>query len=246
MEQWNTERARTHDAPTGRCVGEGHARIDVQSAMLDPHGGAGAELRGHVPPHPRGVVIVLHGGAETGRTPVSWWGLAVLRMVPFAKAMVRRGGDDLAVVRLKYRVRGWNGTRQDPVQDAMWALERARCVFPGRPIALVGHSMGGRVAIHLANQPDVSAVAALAPWIVGDISSPHPETPVLLMHGTHDRMTDPHRTETLAARYEHDGADVTHVRVEGETHPMLRHASRWHDTVATFVTDALLGRGRVD
>ena len=40
-----------------------------------------------------------------------------------------------------------------------------RMAYPGVPIALVGHSMGGRVALHLAGEADVVVVAALAPWI---------------------------------------------------------------------------------
>ncbi len=240
MAQRNSHENRLRHVTGGCPATSGHADVDVPSALLDPDGGAGAELRGHVPDDPSGVVLVLHGGAEDSRAPVTWWRLAVLRMAPFAKAITRRSGDDLAVVRLKYRVRGWNGSRQDPLQDTMWALERIRCVFPGRPIALVGHSMGGRVALHLASQPGVAAVAALAPWIEGDASPPRPGTPVLLMHGTRDRMTDPRRTEVIAHQYASDGVAVEHVPVEGETHAMLHHPSQWHDAVATFVTDALV------
>ena len=240
MEERNTDHGGQRESPTAHdSRPDPTPHPDVAAALLDPEGGAGAELRGHVPEDPRGVVLILHGGAEDSRMPVRWWSLAVLRMLPFATVISRRAGDDLAVVRLKYRVRGWNGIRQDPVQDARWALERIRCVLPGRPIALVGHSMGGRVALHLANQPDVVAIAALAPWIVGDVASPRPGTRILLMHGTRDRMTDPRRTEVIAERYSREGADVTHVAVDGETHAMLHHPGRWHDDVATFVTDAL-------
>ena len=49
-----------------------HRGTDRRSALLTPHGGAGAELRGHVPPDPVGVVLILHGGAEVGRMPVAW------------------------------------------------------------------------------------------------------------------------------------------------------------------------------
>lgn len=232
---------RRREAPSHDHAGADPAQRDLSGALLDPEGGAGAELRGHVPDRPRGVVLVLHGGAENSRVPVAWWRLAVLRMAPFATAISRRSGDDLAVLRLKYRVRGWNGTRQDPLHDATWALERIRRVLPGRPIALVGHSMGGRVALNLASRPGVAAVAALAPWIEGDGPSPRPGTQVLLMHGSRDRMTDPRRTALIAQRYASDGIEVSHVSVAGETHAMLHRPSQWHDTVATFVTDALVG-----
>ena len=213
-------------------------------SLLDPEGGAGAELRGQVPADAAGVVLVLHGGAETSRAPVAWWRLAVLRMAPFASTITRRAGDDLVVLRLKNRVRGWNGTRQDPVQDARWALDRIRRALPGVPVVVVGHSMGGRVALHLSAEPDVVGVAALAPWVESDVRQPRRGVAVLLMHGSDDHVTDPRRTEVLARRYADTGVDLRYVTVEGGTHTMLKHAALWHDTVADFVTDVLLGPGR--
>ena len=211
----------------------------AEHPLLSPHGGNGAELRGHVPGDPRGVVLLIHGGAETGTSRVSWRGLAVLRMSPFAVTIRRRSGDDVAVLRLKNRVRGWNGPAQDPLRDARWALDRVRGTLPGIPIVLVGHSMGGRVVLRLADEPDVAGVAALAPWIAGDAREPRPGIPTLLMHGSGDRITDPARTAALAKRWSTAGADVRHVVVAGGDHPMLRQASRWHDTVADLVSEAL-------
>lgn len=150
----------------------------------------------------------------------------------------------MAVLRLKNRVRGWNGPAEDPLRDARWALGRIREVHPGIPIALVGHSMGGRVVLRLADEPDVAGVAALAPWIARDAREPRPGIPALLMHGSRDRITDPARTATLASRYAAAGVDVRHDVVEGGDHAMLRHAARWQDTVAQFVSEALAAPGR--
>lgn len=217
---------------------------DPRSALLAPEGGAGAELRGHVPLHPRGVALVLHGGAATSLVPMTWWKLAVLRMAPFAAAIERRAGDALVVVRLKNRVRGWNGTRRDPLHDARWALDRIRHVLPGVPVVVVGHSMGGRVALQLSSEPDVVGVAALAPWVEYDTHQPPPGVAVLLAHGSRDRVTDPRRTDVLAKRYTSDGVDLRYLQVERGTHSMLRSAQVWHETVAEFVTDVLLAPGR--
>ena len=214
------------------------------AALLAPEGGAGAELRGHVPRHPDGVALVLHGGAAASSTPMTWGRLAVLRMAPFATAIERRAGDRLAVVRLKDRVRGWNGTRQDPLQDARWALDRIRHVLPGRPVVLVGHSMGGRVALQLSGEAGVVGVAALAPWVEYDTRQPPPGVAVLLAHGSHDRITDPRRTDVLAKRYTHSGVDLRYVEVPRGTHSMLPGARVWHEAVADFVTDVLLASGR--
>ena len=216
---------------------------DLERTILDPAGGDGAELRGTVPADPQAVVLVLHGGAETGRAPVTWWRLATLRMLPFATAVEHAAGDRVAVLRLKNRVRGWNGDRQDPVHDACWALDRIHKVLPGVPVILVGHSMGGRVALHLASEPGVAAVAALAPWVTGDLRRPRADTPVLLVHGADDRMTDPRRTAVLAHRWLADGVDVRHVEVPGEKHAMLHRAHYWHRTVADFVTSLLQAPG---
>ncbi len=218
------------------------ARRDAEEVLLGGDGGGGAELRGSVPPDAEAVVVVLHGGAERGRAPVAWWRLPVLRMVPFARAVEKRSDGRLAVLRLKNRVRGWNGTAGDPVVDARWALDRVRRALPGVPIALVGHSMGGRVALHLAADPDVAAIVALAPWVENDVRQPPPGTPVLLMHGTRDRITDPRRTQVTAGWFAEAGVAVRHVRVEGESHAMLRHAREWHEMVAHFLVGTLLGR----
>ncbi len=215
-----------------------------REALLATEGGAGAELRGHVPQHPEGVVLVLHGGAQASRAPVAWWRMAVLRMAPFASTIVRRAGDDLAVLRLKNRVRGWNGSRQDPVHDARWALDRIRRTLPGLPVVVVGHSMGGRVALQLSGEADVVGVAALAPWVESDVRQPPPGVAVLLVHGSRDRITDPRRTDVLARRYTSSGVDLRYVKVEGGTHSMLKDAALWHDTVADFVTDVLVDPDR--
>ena len=165
-------------------------------------------------------------------------------MVPFALAIGRRAGDRLAVLRLKNRVRGWNGAGQDPVVDARWALGRVRQALPGLPVVLVGHSMGGRVALELSGAPDVVGIAALAPWVEGTTPRPPVGTPVLLMHGTRDRITSPRRTEVLAERFAQNGIRVSHVRVEGGDHAMLRQAQLWHDSVADFVSRVPLDPGR--
>lgn len=215
--------------------------------LLSPEGGNGAELRGHVPDDPRGVVIIVHGGAETGTSRVRWSGLAVLRMVPFALAVTRRArrsGDDLAVLRLKNRIRGWNGAAQDPLIDARWALDRIRHTLPGIPVVLVGHSMGGRVVLRLSDEPAVAGIVALAPWISGDARHPRTGTAVLLVHGTKDRITDPRRTAALAKRFAAAGVDVRHAPIDGGDHPMLRQANRWHDLVADFVSEVLHSPGR--
>ena len=56
------------------------------------------------------------------------------------------------------RVRGWNGAQRSPVADVEQALDELAARFPGVPIALVGHSMGGRAAMYAAGHEGVRAV----------------------------------------------------------------------------------------
>lgn len=173
---------------------------------------------------------------------MSWLKGPVVRMRPFAKAIERRADGRIAVVRLRNRHFGWNGDERTPLIDARWALDEIRGRYAGRPIALIGHSMGGRVITHLANEPDVTTVVGLAPWLTGsDPDFGQPGLRVLLMHGLDDRVTDPRRTEALSRRLRAQGADVTWRPVEGEGHAMLRHPLTWHREVAEFVTHSLLG-----
>ena len=160
-------------------------------------------------------------------------------------ALQHRGDPLEARAGVKNRIRGWNGAAQDPLVDARSAaLDRVRRALPGIPVVLVGHSMGGRVVLRLSDEPDVAGVAALAPWIAGDARLPRSGTPVLLLHGTKDRITDPRRTAALARRFAVAGVDVRHVPIDGGDHPMLRQANRWHDTVADFVREVLHAPGR--
>jgi pimeloyl-ACP methyl ester carboxylesterase len=172
--------------------------------------------------------------------------LAVLRMVPFATALRRAGGaGGLAVARLRYELRGWNGERRSPVRDAERALEQLSVRFPGVPIALVGHSMGARAAVYAAGYEGVRAVVGLAPWLEG--SDPVAQLAgrrVLLVHGTRDRMTSATATVRFAERASRTADAVTFVSVEGGRHGMLARAAVWHSLVAGFVTGVLLGEPR--
>lgn len=201
-------------------------------------------LRVDAPSGPvRGVALVLHGGRSKGRTPVRANQLAVLRMLPFAKALRSAGAaDGLAVARLRYVVRGWNGADQSPVPDSRWALDELATRFPGVPTALVGHSMGGRAALYVAGHPGVRAVVGLAPWIeAGDPVQQLAGRRLLILHGTRDRMTSAAASASYARAAETVAESVAFVSVTDERHAMLRRAPLWHDLAAGFVTGVLFG-----
>lgn len=185
-----------------------------------------------------GVVLVLGGGRADSVARGSRRHLSYQRMRPFARTAARAAGPrGVAVWRLRYRVRGWNGDARDPVRDASWALDLAARRHPGVPVVLVGHSMGGRTALHVAGAPAVVAVCALAPWIEpGDPFDQLAGRLVVIAHGDLDRVTDPANSRRYAADAARAGVSVAHFEVAGESHALLRRAADWHglvrDTVA--------------
>ena len=198
-----------------------------------------ADPRGPV----RAVAVVLHGGRAHGTAPVTARQLAVLRMLPFARALERAGGTHgLAVARLRFAVRGWNGAQQSPVADARWALEELQRRFGDTPVALVGHSMGGRTAVYAAGAENVRAVVGLAPWIeAGDPYEQLAGRRVLFVHGANDRMTSARASAAFAQRAARVAASMSYVQIRDEGHPMLRRPGVWHELAAGFVTGVLLG-----
>ncbi len=193
------------------------------------------------PPQARAAVLVLHGGRVRSREAVRWGQLAVLRMQPFAGAVAREGKGAIAVARLRLAVRGWNDGA--PLVDARWALAQLRDRYPGAPIGLLGHSMGGRTALQLAADPDVAALVTLATWIdVGDRVRAAPGLRALVVHGDRDRVTDPRGSDVAAARLRAAGAAVEQRVLTGEGHAMMRAPGQWHRLAADFLVGALLER----
>jgi dienelactone hydrolase len=190
------------------------------------------------------VAMVLHGGRSHGTGPVRASQLAVLRMVPFAKHLRRAGAvNGLAVARLRYVQRGWNGAAQAPLADARWALAELERRFPGVPVGLVGHSMGGRTALYVADHPTVRAVVALAPWIeAGDPVSQLAGRRVLIAHGALDRMTSPPASAAYARAAAQVAETVSYVSVQDERHAMLRRAGLWHELATGFLLAVLCAR----
>ncbi|WP_084612135.1 alpha/beta hydrolase [Thermocrispum municipale] len=185
------------------------------------------------------VVLLLHGGTETSHEPVRPWSGPYLRMISFGLDMLRVGRTHgIAAAMVRNRVRGWNKPHLDPVHDARWALEQIRRRRPEAPIVLVGHSMGGRVALHVADDPAVVGVAALAPWTPAeDGVDAVRDVPVLIAHGLDDTITKPE--DSLAyARRAAEVTDVVRFELPAETHALLWRAPTWHRLVRSFALHA--------
>lgn len=185
---------------------------------------------------------MLHGGQEHSADPVhdrhaSWWRMAL--MARALRSYAER--HDLALVLVRYRKRGWNSpTDPDPVRDARFALARMAERFGEVPIVLVGHSMGGRTACRVADDPQVVGVVALAPWLPrGEPNEAIAGTHLRVVHGTRDRWTSARWSKDYVARAEGLAASATWTSMPRAGHFMLRRVGRWNRFVGDSVSDIL-------
>lgn len=190
----------------------------------------------------RSIVLVLHGGQA--RSPITVRRrppLAYLRMVSFARFLHRHESGRVMSVRiLRYRYRGWDEPKLHPVQDARWALTQLRDRHPDASMALVGHSMGGRAALRVADHPAVTAVCALAPWTLeNEPVHQLAGRSVLIAHGDREHTTDPRLSYRFAVRAKQVTSRVCRFDVLGDGHAMLRRAHDWSELAARFVTAEL-------
>jgi pimeloyl-ACP methyl ester carboxylesterase len=185
----------------------------------------------------RFVVIILPGGRTRDRSEVRSPRLASIRMIPFGRALSRATrGRGVAIWRLRYRYRGWNDPERDPLADLAWALDEVRRRHPGAAAILLGHSMGGRVALWGAGDPAVTAVCALAPWIEpGDPVGQLAGRSVVIAHGDRDHVTNPVESRWFVEQARQYTSDITFVDVAGDGHAMLRRPRTWTDLVTRFV-----------
>lgn len=172
--------------------------------------------------------------------PFRGWQPANVRMGFVTQALRRRLGPEVEVRQVHYRLCGWNSPQLDPLRDAEQVLEDVRRRFRPDNIAVVGHSMGGRVAAHLAAGGGVGAVVALAPWWEhGDGDLIPASTRLLAVHGTADIITDPGESRAQTERARERGLDATWVGIDGVGHHMVRRWQEWHRLTTDFVTEQL-------
>jgi alpha-beta hydrolase superfamily lysophospholipase len=191
---------------------------------------------------------MLPGGKAESRAPARFWHLSALRL-RFLAGRVHRAErrNGVAVWSLRYRVRGWNAVEASPVADARWALNRVRAEHGDVPVVLIGHSMGGRTALRVADDPAVCAVLGLAPWLpAGEPRPPLGPRPLLVVHGTDDRWTDPLASRSYVVAMAAQGTPAVWVPIPDVGHFMLRARRRWRRLTLDFVAGLDCLHGQTD
>lgn len=175
---------------------------------------------------------MLHGGAENDRRPVDGRSLS-LRRAQWLRTAIRPGmvKAGIALCLLRFEVRGWNAGSGEPapVADARWALDRVREEYGDLPVVLLGHSMGGRTAIHVADDRSVVGVVGLAPWFPpGEPVRGLTDVHLVAAHGRRDRITSAGATRQLLARAEPLAASTKFIDMGFVGHYLLQGVRRWN------------------
>lgn len=195
-----------------------------------------------VPDSARAITLVLHGGAQHGTNPLDGRSLSWRR----ARALARHlagvtTADGIGVVVLRYRVRGWNAGHArlpSPVADARWALDEIARAHD-LPVAVVGHSMGARTGVAVADHPSVRGVVALAPWLPPDDPvAPLSGKKLRAAHGSLDRITSARATRAYVARAA-AVADAEFTDMGAVGHYLLRRVPLWNAYAAASVREVL-------
>jgi dienelactone hydrolase len=162
-------------------------------------------------------------------------------MGPVVRAVAAAVPDgEVFLGQVRYRLRGWNGARADPVGDVQRALAELTRLVGEVPVILVGHSMGGRAALRVAAAAQVAGVVALAPWCPeGEPVAHLNDKKVIALHGDRDRVTDPAESIAFVRRARAAGSRAGVLLVRGGDHAMLRRYGTWHRATGSAVAELL-------
>ncbi|MFG2836048.1 alpha/beta fold hydrolase [Streptomyces zaomyceticus] len=197
-------------------------------------------------PEPRflpaaGAVLLLHGGRADSLAPPPPLNLPDLRMRAFARTLSEAPSHaGVLIGHVRYRMRGWNAERADPVHDTRRALAELADLAGPVPVVLLGHSMGARAALRAADDPHVRGVVALAPWCPpGEPVTHLAHRTIVALHDPADPVTSAGDTWDYLHRAEAAGARVRGIRMPGGRHTMISRSRLWHNLATRSTADVL-------
>ena len=193
------------------------------------------------PGRPRAVILVLHGGKPRSSQSIDGRSASWRRALWLQRDIAQRAHEDgVGVWLVRYRERGWNGGR-DRSADARWALDQVRAAHGDVPVILLGHSMGARVAVHVADDPSVVGVVGLAPWWSSDdpVSTLAGRT-LVAAHGRRDRITSFRETSHYVERARAVAFSSELHDMGALGHYMLTGSARWHEVAIRSALDLLV------
>jgi pimeloyl-ACP methyl ester carboxylesterase len=175
---------------------------------------------------------MLHGGKAQSHSPVDGRSLSWRRsrLMQRSIAPVARA-EGVSTWLLRYRHRGWNDlSTPSPVPDAAWALDEVRRELGEVPVVLLGHSMGARTAVRVADDDSVVGVVALAPWFPGgEPVRPLAGKHLAVGHGRLDRITSYRQARDFVVRAREVARSAEFEDLGEVGHYMLRDRGTWNE-----------------
>jgi pimeloyl-ACP methyl ester carboxylesterase len=192
---------------------------------------------------PPALILMLHGGKAGGQQLVDDRSLSWRRTAAMQRDIARRAEEAGASTwLLRFTRRGWNGGA-DRLADVRAALDDVRDQLGDVPVCLLGHSMGARAAVHVADDPNVRGVVALAPWFPpGEGVEALRDKSLYAAHGSRDRITSFRATQAFVRRAATVASHAEFEDMGPLGHYLLRGREAWN-AYALQASLRVVGRG---
>jgi dienelactone hydrolase len=192
-----------------------------------------------------GEPFVLGLGGSVARPSEPRWSASITWLL----RRLEREAPGVVAAELRYHNRNWRA-----IADCLRDAREAMAVMPAdSQVVPIGFSMGGGIAIAIADDPRVTGVIGLAPWVPEQIPLAQLRGKRLaLIHGSRDRSlpflpgVPPEHSRRLLGRASAAGALASLTVIQGALHGIavgtpfgllpLPHARAWSAAAATQLT----------